>query len=89
MTIQRVALIYDDTLRPETTGYYCREALRQFVEVEHFRPGDLAAIPRDAFDLYLNIDDGLPYRLPDDLGPSAGAVFMYRRSEGRLKNFKP
>ena len=27
MEIQRIALIYDDSLRPDTTGGYCRRAL--------------------------------------------------------------
>ena len=27
MPVPRVALIYDDTARPETTGTYCRRAL--------------------------------------------------------------
>jgi hypothetical protein len=53
MTIRRVALIFDDQARPETTGTYCRTALGQFVTVEHFRPGDLERIPRQGFDLYL------------------------------------
>ena len=71
MEIRRVALIYDDRPRPETTGFYCRRALESLVEVTHFRPDDLAAIPRGEFDLYLNVDDGLAYDLPDDLRPRA------------------
>ncbi|HEV3259212.1 MAG TPA: methyltransferase domain-containing protein [Gemmataceae bacterium] len=67
----RVALIFDNKARPETTGVYCRRAQGQLVEVEHFLPGELARIPREGFDLYLNIDDGLEYRLPADLRPSA------------------
>ena len=71
MDIHRVALIFDDTSRPETTGVYCRRALESLVSVEHFLPDGLDRIPRDGFDLYLNIDDGLEYHLPPDLGPSA------------------
>lgn len=71
MTIQRVALIFDNTARPETTGLYCRRALGALVEVEHFLPEQMAAIPREGFDLYLQIDDGRPYQLADDLRPSA------------------
>ena len=69
MSIQRVALIFDDKVRPDTTGIYCRRALAGLVEVEHFRPQDL--LPRQGFDLYLRIDDSLPYCLPDSLRPRA------------------
>ena len=69
--IRRVALIFDSRARPETTGVYCRRALGGLVEVEHVLPTELARVPRKGFDLYLNIDDGLEYRLPDDLRPSA------------------
>jgi GT2 family glycosyltransferase/2-polyprenyl-3-methyl-5-hydroxy-6-metoxy-1,4-benzoquinol methylase/tetratricopeptide (TPR) repeat protein len=71
MTIRRLALVYDDRPRPETTGVYCLRALRGLVEVEHVRPDALDSLPRDAFDLYLNVDDGHEYRLPPDLRPSA------------------
>jgi GT2 family glycosyltransferase/spore maturation protein CgeB len=71
MDIRRVALIYDDTSRPETTGTYCRRALGELVEVEHYRPADFERIPRSGFDLYLSIDDGLEYLLPAELRPAA------------------
>lgn len=71
MAIRRVALIFDNQGRPETTGGYCLRALRGLVEVEHFLPGDLAPVPRRGFELYLQIDDGLDYRLPEDLHPCA------------------
>ncbi len=71
MTIGRVALIYDDRPRPETTGVYCRRALEHLVEVTHFRPDELSARPTQGFDLYLNIDDGLRYHLPAELHPCA------------------
>ena len=48
MAIRRVALIYDDRARPETTGVYCRRALERLVEVEHFRPDELAGSPATA-----------------------------------------
>ena len=71
MSIRRVALIFDSVQRPETTGVYCHRALSRLVEVEHFQPGGLERVPREGFDLYLNIDDGLRYHLPPDLHPSA------------------
>jgi hypothetical protein len=71
MDIKRVALIFDNVQRPETTGTYCLRALKRLVEVEHFQPGELDRMPRTGFDLYLNIDDGLRYHLPRDLHPTA------------------
>jgi GT2 family glycosyltransferase/tetratricopeptide (TPR) repeat protein/2-polyprenyl-3-methyl-5-hydroxy-6-metoxy-1,4-benzoquinol methylase len=71
MKIGRVALIYDDRPRPETTGVYCRRALESLVQVTHFRSDELSAIPAREFDLYLNIDDGLRYHLPAELRPCA------------------
>jgi GT2 family glycosyltransferase/2-polyprenyl-3-methyl-5-hydroxy-6-metoxy-1,4-benzoquinol methylase len=71
MQIQRVAIIFDKDHRPETTGTYCLNALRDLVAIEHFRPAELDRIPRTGFDLYLNIDEGLSYRFPPDLRPSA------------------
>jgi len=70
MAIRRVAVIFDDRARPETTGVYCRRALEQLVEVAHFRPDELDQVPRKGFDLYINIDDGFDYRLPSELRPS-------------------
>jgi GT2 family glycosyltransferase/2-polyprenyl-3-methyl-5-hydroxy-6-metoxy-1,4-benzoquinol methylase len=71
MELRRIALIFDTTLRPETAGVYCHRSLERFVEVEHFQPHELERIPRQGFDLYLNIDDGLRYHLPPECRPSA------------------
>ncbi|MEX2118242.1 MAG: glycosyltransferase [Pirellulales bacterium] len=67
----RIALIYDDRTRPETTGSYCRRALQGFSQVQFFHPQNVERIPTSGFDLYLRIDDGLRYRLPDRLHPVA------------------
>jgi len=40
-TVVRVALVYDDVLRPDTTGVHCRAALEGLCEVRHFLPQDL------------------------------------------------
>jgi len=71
MSVKRIAVIFDNSLRPETTGLYCRRALGNLVEVEHYLPEELERIPPGAFDLFLNVDDGLNYRLPDSLRPAA------------------
>jgi GT2 family glycosyltransferase/glycosyltransferase involved in cell wall biosynthesis/SAM-dependent methyltransferase/Flp pilus assembly protein TadD len=67
----RVALVFDDTVRPDTTGVHCRDGLEELCEVQHFRPGHLPSISSHGFDLYLHIDDGLRYRLPTQPRPSA------------------
>jgi 2-polyprenyl-3-methyl-5-hydroxy-6-metoxy-1,4-benzoquinol methylase len=66
-----VAVIFDDTLRPETTGTYCARALQGLVEVTHINPTELGIRACDGFDLYLRIDDGLDYGLGPLLHPSA------------------
>ena len=71
MNISRVALIFDTIQRPETAGVYCRRALEKLVAVEHFQLHEMDRVPRQGFDLYLNIDDGLRYRLPAELRPCA------------------
>lgn len=71
MPVKSVALIFDNTARPETTGLYCRRALGCLVDVEHFLPAELDELPRERFDLFLRIDDGLDYEVPADLQPLA------------------
>src|SRR5437773_11457109 len=70
-SFRRVALIFDNEARPDTTGVYCRRALGRFVDVEHFLPTDLGRLSREKFDLYLAIDDGLDYEIPANLHPLA------------------
>jgi hypothetical protein len=86
MSIRRVAVIFDTKARPETTGVYCRRALGQVVEVEHFLPGELGRIPRHGFDLYLQIDDGLAYLHPSNLRPAAWwAIDTHLNFDGCLR----
>jgi len=65
----KIAIIFDDRTRPETTGVYCRRALASLADVVFFHPDDLAGVPRTGFDLYLVIDDGHGYPLRADLHP--------------------
>jgi len=67
---KRIALLYDDIVRPDTTGVYCKKALEKICEVTHFQPTELDKVP-SGFDLYLFIDDGFRYFLPEHLKPSA------------------
>jgi glycosyltransferase involved in cell wall biosynthesis len=71
MNIQRVALIFDDHIRPDTTGVYVHRALAELVDVVQFQPGQGEDIPVSGFDLYLSIDDDTEHRLPDALRPRA------------------
>lgn len=71
MCVQRVALLFDNSARPDTTGLYCRRALGNMMEVEHFLPQEAAGIPAAQFDLFLQVDDGLRFTLPPQLKPSA------------------
>jgi spore maturation protein CgeB len=58
-------------VRPDTTGEHCLSALHELAEVAYFAPTRLGHIPSSGFDLYLHIDDGFHYTLPDVLRPSA------------------
>ena len=69
MLPKRVAVLFENRQRAETTGEYCLRALRKLCQAEHFLPD--RPRPRDGFDLYLRIDDGLEYQLPAGLRPSA------------------
>ena len=54
-----------------TTGVYCRRALEGMASVKHLLPEALESTSASDFDLFLAIDDGLPYDVPDRLRPSA------------------
>ncbi|HEX5443905.1 MAG TPA: methyltransferase domain-containing protein [Pirellulales bacterium] len=67
MDTARIALVFDDRTRPETTGFYCRRALESLAQVEFFHPECLAQAP----DGRLSIDDGFDYAWPAELRPAA------------------
>ena len=69
--MKRIALIFDNKVRPDTTGMYCRRALASLADVHHYLPSEADRIPRTGFDLYLFIDDGLRHPIPADLRPAA------------------
>ncbi|MES2789462.1 MAG: glycosyltransferase [Planctomycetota bacterium] len=68
-TLQRVALIFDNTQRPETTGLYCRRALAGLISVEHLLPSQVERIRPSEYDAVIAIDDGLPEPLPMSVRP--------------------
>lgn len=71
MTITRVAVVYDDSRRPETTGGYCFRALQKLVSVAHVRPEQVDRVDPASWDLFVRVDDGLPYLLPETYRPLA------------------
>src|SRR5437868_1252414 len=90
MAIQSVALIFDDRLRPDTTGVYVRRALAQLVEVVHFQPDQSHLIPAAGFDLYLSTDDDTEHRLPNHLRPRAyWAIDTHRDFPARVERSVP
>jgi DUF based on E. rectale Gene description (DUF3880)/Glycosyl transferases group 1 len=71
MPIFRVAVVFDNRSRPETTGGYCLRALQKLAQAQHFARYDRQQLLTSEFDLYLRIDDGMDAALPADLHPSA------------------
>lgn len=82
---RRIAIIYDNTLRPDTTGEYCRRALESLgIAVSHYGPGEAAEIP-PIYELYLRVDDDLEYAVPETLRPLAyWAIDTHRDYARRL-----
>ena len=68
---KRIALIYDNAARPDTTGEYCKRALCQICQTDHFLPSQIASLTPGSYDLFLFIDDGLNYAIPYYLRPNA------------------
>ncbi|MBD3176430.1 MAG: glycosyltransferase, partial [Armatimonadia bacterium] len=71
MPYPNVAIVYDRSVRTDTTGEHCRKALEPFADVTYFPPERLHLAPPVGFDLYLNVDDGFHYPWPQHLRPCA------------------
>jgi len=88
--IRRVALVYDDRVRADTTGGYCLRALREICQVSHFLPDRTSEIPSGC-DLFLCIDDGLDFRFPRNLLSSAfwaiDTHLDFERARRRARDF--
>lgn len=69
--MNRSAIVYDEKLRPDTTGVYCARALAHLTKMVHWRPAILPTSGTGNYDCIINIDDGLRYRLPLSICPSA------------------
>lgn len=84
----KIGIIFDNQTRSETTGFYCRRALSQLAEVEHLLPEELNNIPKGLFDLFLLIDDGLDYEIPDQLRPRAAwAIDTHMNMQRSIQRF--
>ncbi len=76
MNLRRIAVVFDNTHRPETTGFYCRRALSELVSagdlgaVEHLLPEELGTVAPGQFDVFVVIDDGFHYQWPKSLRPA-------------------
>jgi len=66
-----VAVVFDNQVRPDTTGVHCLRALSGLTRAFHISPGQLPEIDVRAFDLFLRVDDGLAWKWPARLRPSA------------------
>ncbi|WP_437193296.1 glycosyltransferase [Planctomicrobium sp. SH527] len=66
-----VGVIFDESLRPETTGGYVLRAMQSLVQAVHIRPEELDTVDPGAFDFFVRVDDGLDYVIPDRLRPLA------------------
>jgi GT2 family glycosyltransferase/2-polyprenyl-3-methyl-5-hydroxy-6-metoxy-1,4-benzoquinol methylase len=69
MSLRRLALVFDNTRRPETTGLYCRRALSSLVSVEHLLPRNVERIRPGEYDAVLVIDDVRDDPLPTSIRP--------------------
>ena len=91
MSLNRVALIFDNVLRPDTTGVYCRRALGKLLGVDHYLPSQISQIDPNQYDLFLTIDDSLSYTLPDQLRPNAlwaiDTHINYERTRQRVEQY--
>jgi hypothetical protein len=64
-----IAALFDNRLRPDTTGLYCYLALRETTDCFHMIPEQLSRAVRA--DFYLQIDDGTSSAIPEHFRPSA------------------
>jgi len=78
----RVAVVYDDTIRADTTGGYCLRALRTMAETTHVRPHDIDAGGLGC-DFLLRVDDDLDFALLAGSPPAAFWAIDTHRDFGR------
>ena len=69
MSVSRVAIVYEDRVRQDTTGFHCHRALENIIPTRHIRPDQVSDPTSDGVDLYVVIDDGLVSELPPSCRP--------------------
>jgi O-antigen biosynthesis protein len=75
--MRKIGIVFDSTLRPETTGAYCLRALERIADlrgqlaIQHLPPRMLDEVQPGEFDLFIAVDDGLEYRIPEICRPMA------------------
>lgn len=72
MNLQRVAVVFDNRPRPETTGTYLLRAIQSLLpQTVHLLPDQLSTLSPKSFDGYVWVDDGLSWTWPQGVGPVA------------------
>lgn len=72
MSVRRLAVVFDNRARPETTGFYVRRALHGLVdEVTHLLPEELGRVQPGSYDAFVVVDDGRRCEIPQGIGPTA------------------
>ena len=65
-----VAVIFDRSVRADTTGTHCLMALSEICNASHLAPAELPRVAAGTYDLFVYIDDGLTYAWPQHLRPA-------------------
>lgn len=74
---KRIAIVYDNRHRPETTGIYCRRGLAELLAVEqafgleHLLPDEVQNYSAEDFEHLIFIDDGFEWEIPRSFGSTA------------------
>lgn len=72
MSLKRLAVVFDNRSRPDTTGIYVRRALHGLVdEVTHLLPEELGRLQPGNYDAFVVVDDGRRCEIPQGVGPTA------------------
>ena len=82
----KVAVVFDRSVRSDTTGTHCLKALSEISDASHLAPAELENVVVGAYDLFVFIDDGLTYNWPRHLRPAAfWAIDTHIQYEAELR----
>ncbi len=68
--IKPIGIIFDKTIRMDTTGGYCEKALARITNVEYIPVQKLHEVDPKGYSLFFVIDDGFDYEIPIDFRPA-------------------